>query len=182
MSAAQVPLWVPLVVALLGIAGVLSAQILASRREDKRWLREQQREDLRWQRDRQREREERDYRSRLDAYGRVISALETWAWALYPARKAVIERAAVLDESQRAELSQLRDLMQDALGPMNLLASDDVRELMRLAVNARADFTASLLRGGVRADELRAQWKLSIDTYVALRTAMRRDLAVDLPE
>jgi hypothetical protein len=38
MSSGGVPLWVPLVVALVGLAGVLTAQTLANRRDDRRWI------------------------------------------------------------------------------------------------------------------------------------------------
>jgi hypothetical protein len=40
MSSGGVPLWVPLVVALVGLVGVLTAQALANRRDDRRWIRE----------------------------------------------------------------------------------------------------------------------------------------------
>lgn len=44
--------WVPIVVALFGLAGVLVSQVIAGRREDKRWLRDSERENVRWERDR----------------------------------------------------------------------------------------------------------------------------------
>lgn len=179
MSAAQVPLWVPLVVALLGLAGVVTAQLIAGRREDMRWAREQEREELRWLRERQREQDERRYRGRLDAYSQVIGALEAWGWALYPAKHWVLNRGQVLDEAQRAELSRLRDLARDALGPMNLFAPDDLRELMRVAVLARADFTTSMLAGNVSDEDLRTQWHHSWEAYRTMRSAMRRDLDID---
>jgi len=44
MPSNQVPLWVPLVVALVGLAGALVAQALANRRDDRRWIRERSEE------------------------------------------------------------------------------------------------------------------------------------------
>jgi hypothetical protein len=69
MSSNQVPLWVPIVVALVGFAGVLAAQMIASRREDKRKESELQREDKRWDREVQREdqRWAREQESRAEA-------------------------------------------------------------------------------------------------------------------
>ncbi len=46
----QVSVWVPLVVALLGVVGIVAGQLVNAWREDRRWKREQQREELRWQR------------------------------------------------------------------------------------------------------------------------------------
>lgn len=56
-----VPLWVPILVAVLGIVGIVAGQLINAWREDRRWRREQQREDLRWQRD---QRKEHDNHSR----------------------------------------------------------------------------------------------------------------------
>jgi hypothetical protein len=56
--------WVPLVVAVFGLAGVLVTQSLATRREDARWERERARERDRWAR----EDTARSYDHRRDAY------------------------------------------------------------------------------------------------------------------
>jgi len=48
---ATTPVWVPLVVAILGLGGVLISQVLAGRREDARWQRERAREQDRWDRE-----------------------------------------------------------------------------------------------------------------------------------
>jgi hypothetical protein len=179
MSAAQVPLWVPLVVAGLGFAGVLGAQLIAGRREDRRWAREQEREELRWRREREREQHDRSYQGRLDAYSRVIGALEAWGWALYPIKHAVLDQGRPLTERQREELHRLRDLALDALGPMNLFAPAELRELMRVVILSRADFTTAILAGDTGSEHLRTQWRHSWDTYKQLRAAVRADLGVD---
>jgi hypothetical protein len=46
----QVPVWIPLAVAFLGVLGVIAGQIINAWREDRRWRREQEREEIRWQR------------------------------------------------------------------------------------------------------------------------------------
>lgn len=50
-----VPLWVPLIVALLGALGIIAGQVVSSWREDRRWQREREREEFRWQQERERE-------------------------------------------------------------------------------------------------------------------------------
>ncbi|WP_143139026.1 hypothetical protein [Lentzea waywayandensis] len=47
----------PVVVAVLGIVGIISGQLINAWREDRRWKRELEREDLRWRREREREQE-----------------------------------------------------------------------------------------------------------------------------
>jgi hypothetical protein len=66
MSSTQVPLWVPVIVALLGFIGVLGAQAIAAWRDDRRWQQEAEREELRWNRDRAREKDNRSYQGRHD--------------------------------------------------------------------------------------------------------------------
>ncbi|WP_158852831.1 hypothetical protein [Saccharothrix deserti] len=51
MQSGQVPIWVPIVVGIIGLAGVIAGQLINARREDIRWKREKEREDLRWQRE-----------------------------------------------------------------------------------------------------------------------------------
>jgi hypothetical protein len=55
MSSGQVSVWVPIVVAVLGILGVVAGQLINIWREERRWERERLREDLRWERERQRD-------------------------------------------------------------------------------------------------------------------------------
>src|SRR3954453_5116473 len=57
VSSSQVPLWVTILIAFVGLLGVLSAQFIAAWREDRRW-----------RRDRQREIDNRDFEGRRDAY------------------------------------------------------------------------------------------------------------------
>ncbi|MGB8229553.1 MAG: hypothetical protein WCE78_10955 [Pseudonocardiaceae bacterium] len=61
---ATTPIWVPLVVALLGLGGILFTQHRADRREDARWQRERERERASWAR----EDAARSYEQRREAY------------------------------------------------------------------------------------------------------------------
>jgi hypothetical protein len=53
MQSGQVSAWVPIIVGLIGLIGVVAGQFVNSWREDRRWKREQGREDLRWKRQRE---------------------------------------------------------------------------------------------------------------------------------
>ena len=196
MPSAQVPLWVPIVVGLLGLCGVLGAQVVAGWREDRRWQREISREDLRWQREQERLREERRFTGREQAYGRIIGVIEAWQWVLHPVKERVIEGGGSLDKMSRAALLAIRDQARDALGPSNLHAPDTIRRLMREAVISKVELTDALLADAATArtdstdstnstdDAGKRAWMLgqyrsSLKAYVDMRTAMRRDLGID---
>lgn len=85
MQTAQVPLWVPLLVGVLGILGALGAQWLATRRDDRRWERESQREELRWRQELGKLEAEREHeivvhwsKARLDVYKALVANVEQW--------------------------------------------------------------------------------------------------------
>ena len=54
MPSGQVSVWVPIVVGIIGLLGVVTGQLINSRREDRRWEREAAREELRHRRERER--------------------------------------------------------------------------------------------------------------------------------
>ncbi|MEV7092828.1 hypothetical protein AB0M80_08260 [Amycolatopsis sp. NPDC051045] len=57
-SSSSVPTWVPIVVAILGILGIIAGQVVNSWKEERRWKRELAREDVRWQREQERHSEQ----------------------------------------------------------------------------------------------------------------------------
>lgn len=182
-------MWVPLVVALVGLGGVLGAQLVAGWREDRRWQREVQREELRWQREVQREQERRRHEGREDAYARAIGGLEDWQWVLYPVKERVLKERGVMEPAQRERLESMQDVARELLGPMNLHAPEAVRGLMRDAVLSKSDLTADLLaltgpldgtdeNTALRRD-LTDLYRRSLKHYYAMRAAMRQDLGID---
>jgi hypothetical protein len=88
MSSNQVPLWVPIVVALVGFVGVLAAQAIANRREDKQWDRERQREDQRWAREKESRNEARSDRRRQE----LADAIAAYASSVTSLRRAEFNR------------------------------------------------------------------------------------------
>lgn len=55
MQTGQVSVWVPIVVGVIGLVGVVAGQLVNAWREDRRWKREQQREEIRWSREREKD-------------------------------------------------------------------------------------------------------------------------------
>lgn len=116
MSAGSVSVWVPIVVAMLGIMGVVAGQLINFRREDRRWERERQRDvDTQW-----RER-------RFDVYVELLAAFREWEGAL---AVSVPVRAAGQDPAE-PDLTATADRAQKALstvvifGPKELAAAAD---------------------------------------------------------
>ena len=91
MSSGQVSVWVLIVVAVLGILGVVAGQLINVWREERRWERETLREDLRWERERQRDIDAHWRERRFDVHVELLAALREWERSL---AKPVAARAA----------------------------------------------------------------------------------------
>lgn len=174
----QVPVWVPVVVAIVGLLGVLGAQLVAGWREDRRWRREQEREDVRWAREREKIADERSYVAREHAYAQVIGLLEAWAWLLWPAKESLFAGRGVPPDAVEP-LRATRDRASEVLGPANLHAPAAVRAAMRDAIVSKSDFTAGLLDERPDVARLHELYETTKSTYLTVRAAMRADLGVD---
>lgn len=73
---ATLPTWVPLVVAFLGLGGIVLTQYMANRREDVRWHRECEREQARWTREDAARSYERTQQRLTDSYLEVPRIVE----------------------------------------------------------------------------------------------------------
>lgn len=177
MSSGQVPLWVPVVVALLGLAGVLGAQLIAGWREDRRWRRETEREELRWNREREKDRENRSYEGRAKAYAEVIGAIESFDWVLYDARRALRD-GGVVDEAAAADLRKAAAQARNSLGAVNVHAPERIRAMLRESLVRRSTLATKLLVGR-HGDEERLLWREAQREYKIMRRAMREDLGLD---
>ena len=178
MSSGQVPLWVPVVVALLGFLGVLGAQIIAAWREDRRWRREAEREELRWNRDRSREQDNRSYVGRQEAYAQVIGAVESFDWLTFPAYNAAI-RGYPVTEAMLTDVRVARDEARKALGLVNLQAPERIRTMLRDVMVTRSTLAMRLIREGLDPEAGRQLWTKAQRTYRQLRAEMRQDLGFD---
>jgi hypothetical protein len=182
VSSSQVPLWVTLLIALLGLMGVLSAQLIAAWREDRRWRREQEREDHRWKRERRRELDNRDYEGRQTAYAQVVAAIEAFDFLTYPAMSAIRNDRKITDEIV-ADVRQARDELRQCLGPINLYAPQRFNELLRAAALPRSRLAMDVY-GGVNRDRDHVEklWNAGQAAYREIRVHMRQDLGLDAEE
>ena len=171
----QVPVWIPIVVALVGLAGVILTQVLSGRREARRMAEEAAREERRWQR----EREARTHETRADAYAQLMGVLEAFDGVLFQAR-AVVEGGKELDEHQISELREVRSEAQHALGPVVLHAPEAVRRLVSDATLPRMRLAAMLLApDDDNQAKLRPAWDAGQRGYRVMRARMRADLGFD---
>jgi hypothetical protein len=177
MSSAQVPLWVPIIVGALGFAGVISAQLIAGRREDRRWSREVEKDELRWERERVRERENRGHEERAAGYAELIGAIESLDFLLYEARQIVAE-GKKLDDHIDTELRRVTAILRNTLGVVNLHAPERIRGMLRDSVLPRMSLSRTLLNDRDRAEH-RPLWDTGQRAYRVLRAEMRRDLGLD---
>jgi hypothetical protein len=179
-----VPLWVTILVALVGFIGVLTAQFIAAWREDRRWRREQEREEVRWNRERAKEIENRDYDGRQSAYVQVISAAEGCDWLVYPVIK-MLRRGERLGEVELADVRRVREELRHSLGMVNLYAPQRFHELVRKCMLPRSNLALELMNPEPRRERVEVLWDESQTGYRRMRMEMRRDLgldAEDLPE
>ncbi|MDI5979851.1 hypothetical protein [Amycolatopsis magusensis] len=75
MQSGQVSVWVPIVVGVIGLVGVIAGQLVSAWREDRRWRREQVREDMRWARENKRESVKLDRDTKSLIFGQLLQAL-----------------------------------------------------------------------------------------------------------
>ena len=168
-------MWIPIVVALLGLAGVLLTQVLSGRREARRMAEEAAREERRWQR----EREARTHETRAEAYAQLMGVLEAFDGVLFQAR-AIRESDKQLDEHQITELREVRSEAQHALGPVVLHAPEAVRRLVSDATLPRMRLAAMLLDpDDDDHTRLRPAWDAGQRGYRVMRARMRADLGFD---
>ncbi|KDN18907.1 hypothetical protein [Amycolatopsis rifamycinica] len=170
----QVPVWIPIVVALLGLAGVILTQVLSGRREARRMAEEAAREERRWQR----EREARTHETRAEAYAQLMGALEAFDGVLVQAR-TIRESGKQLDEHQSTELREVRSEAQHALGPVVLHAPEAVRRLVSDATLPRMRLAAMLLDPEDDRTKMRPAWDTGQRGYRVMRARMRADLGFD---
>lgn len=175
------PLWVTILVALVGFVGVLSAQFIAAWREDRRWRREQEREELRWRRERERELSNRDYDLRKDSYAQVISAVEAFDWIVYPIIKG-FRRNPDLSAEDLADARRVREELRHSLGQVNLYAPTRFNELLRGAMLPRSDLVMELTGQRPEREKIETLWDTSQAGYRRMRVEMRRDLGLDAEE
>jgi hypothetical protein len=165
--------WVPIIVALLGLAGVTTTQVLASRREAARVREETAREARHWQQ----ERETRANEARASAYAQLIGVIEAYDMTVYEPLRARL-KGRDLDPVDLVELRQALNNFRESFGPAVLHAPEQIRQLIRNASTPRLRIAATLLAPGKDIDA-NSEWHASQRGYRVLRAQMRTDLGLD---
>ncbi|RDI67072.1 hypothetical protein [Nocardia pseudobrasiliensis] len=165
--AGEVSVWVPIVVAGMGFAGVLGAQFVGSWREDRRRRRDRERHD-----------DDRRYQARQDAHAQRLGAVEYWDATLHPIWQARIANAGVGAAAQ-TRLREAAEATTRTLGLVVLVAPERFRALIADVTVPRMRFAAAPLDDAVDAEQSRLDWRVCQDNYRRLRALMRVDLGFD---
>lgn len=135
MQGGQVSIWVPIVVGVIGVLGIVAGQLINAWREDKRWRREQEQEDLRWQRERRREEVRlsqenalhwREMRVRI--YGEAVALLGRTSRTLKQMRvEASDKKRAELYDEMWSHQERLEELIYQ----IQLVGSEEIRGVVQ---------------------------------------------------
>jgi len=125
------PVWVPLVVAFLGLGGVLAAQLVANHREDVRWRRERERENTTWGR----EDAARSYEHRRNAYVDFVKIFHD-RWRVFVLAQ---EAAKVRNGDNDAPIDFLEPLY-DRLVQIQVFGTKEAEELAQNVLNTIANY------------------------------------------
>lgn len=191
VKSGQVSVWVPIVVAILGIIGVLIGQSFNARRDDRRWNREIDREDDRVRRELETARIARDHElrirwidQRLDAYTECLSAYKEWLDILQEELTRL--RAARGDDELGIRSRACHAAVVASVDRVHIIGSGDA---ISACLSAYAKFHQFSHRVDIadepawmpnEPDVLRKRFEEEVvPEYWALRDSLRRDLGVE---
>ncbi|WP_206784663.1 hypothetical protein [Amycolatopsis sp. MtRt-6] len=186
MASGQVSVWVPIVVGIIGLVGVVTGQLINSRREDRRWEREAAREELRHRRETERLAAERAHamtlhwsQERRDAYAGLLKESDECL-------RALLEWVEALDRKKptgeiEARLSEHARALRSFHAAVDILGSPGIREmaeeLVLTTVGARITITSDGVDGSSRDSALRKADRAR-DAFLG---EVRAELGVDTP-
>ncbi|MDQ3789651.1 MAG: hypothetical protein M3422_20710, partial [Actinomycetota bacterium] len=181
-------IWVPIIVGIIGLAGVIIGQLINSRREDRRWKREADREDLRWQRERQRLAAQRAHElalhwslERKAVYASLLKDADAYLEALLKFVDATLAGAPTgeVDDRLRAQ----RDAIAASWAQIDIVGSPRVRAVADELVQATMGASISVHRD--RPGETGTSRAAAVDKARRARDAFLREargeLGVDEP-
>jgi hypothetical protein len=134
----QVSIWVPIIVGVIGLIGVISGQLVNAWREDRRWRRDQDREEVRWKREREKEEMKLAHDSLIDLRDKRIDLFAFYiqsvhAVALLANKLGNVQSIEAIEEI-KVEYDQRRSASEEACQAVRITASDQV--LVYLKSNA----------------------------------------------
>jgi hypothetical protein len=180
---ASVPLWVPLVVAGVGLVSTFGAAALtqwqANRREKKQRALERAARQEQWQR----EDSLRWHQDRQQTYARFLSALYEWDAKLF---SALTSRKIDADMDTHtklaaAETASVRAVAREQLPLVLFMAPKVTRDLATSAVRRRETFWVVYLNGDdIEVGQMTAEWSKVLSSMNSLLKAMRNDLDLEI--
>ncbi|WP_086845794.1 hypothetical protein [Amycolatopsis kentuckyensis] len=186
MPSGQVSVWVPIVVGIIGLLGVVTGQLINSRREDRRWEREAAREELRHRRENERLAAERAHaitlhwsQERKDAYAGLLKEADDYLRTLLKYVEALEHKGPTGEfltlMSKHAQAAGSFHAVVDILASPLIRAAAD--ELARATVGARITVTSDGVDGHSRGVALR-EAERARDAFLG---EVRAELGVDTP-
>lgn len=172
-------MWVPLVVGVIGLVGVVTAQLISTRRENRSWRREAEREDLRWQRERQRLSDQRVHEVTLhwshlrnSGYAQLLQATDAYLAAL----RDHADAASRGEEPTGPELAAHRVKIGECQALIDITGSPRIRAVTGELVRATAGARMSIAPGG---EARRTGADTAQRAKDAFLTEIRQELGID---
>lgn len=162
-------MWVPVAVALFGVlgtlAGSISSQIIAGRRDEMRWQKEREHEDR-----------YRNYKDRQTSYADLVSALD----AFFNARSNLMRNLADVqtDESLLDDMRNAYDRFVGIANRMQLIAPRDVYPAVAKMHEVLGEYIRYAKSGHINRGELIERFQAINEQWVLLVNSMRSDLGV----
>ncbi|MFG1678453.1 hypothetical protein [Micromonospora sp. NPDC049282] len=179
--------WPVMVVALVGVVGTLGAalstQVLTTRREERRWIREREAEQERWQRERQdrigqwqREDDLRHQEARFEIYAEYMKTIWIWGRRANKARLILESDTQIMPNEWRNKLVDIGGDATNVLALLELVASTAVRDSARKCCDIMSLFGTEILKESLDApsllslhDEYRASARRTVELMRAER-------------
>jgi hypothetical protein len=136
MQTGQVSIWVPIIVGIIGLVGIVAGQLVNAWREDRRWRREQEREDLRWKREAEKQAATRTHDSLIDWRDRRISTYGEYLESIHglikmATRASTHSRTTDAIDSFIKEYHENETIYSDIGQRVRLLASNEIIVIMK---------------------------------------------------
>ncbi|MGZ3141329.1 hypothetical protein ACVDFE_04855 [Lentzea chajnantorensis] len=189
MNTPQVSVWIPIIVGVIGLVGVIAGQLINSRREDRRWRLEQEREELRWKReiakeaDMRREANRAHWRDKkFETYSEILAFTKRWHDAILDGSTAILANEKLpSDLKERLEEAGLEHI--DYQDQVDLLATDEQAQgILREALGTYSSFTHQILDGTLPERDGQigsgAFWGDATEIINDVITAIRLDLGI----
>lgn len=187
MQTGQVSIWVPIVVGIIGLVGVIAGQFVSAWREDRRWTREQQREDVRWKRELERENLSRASADRahwrdkkFEIYNDFLAFMKQWRDLNYRAVLQLFREGGLSDETG-AELHRLDGESFEHRDKIELIANDrEAQKALVAAIRIYADHAGRMRASLSPVDTRFATVDEFVDANEALIDVVIAAIRIDL--